>query len=468
MKVKNILIIDQDINFQRELSSCLKKMHFAVQTAESSILMGKDEERESFDLIMINPLITEETFEGCLEKVKLKFKEIPFIIIANQKNYDVIVKSMQLGAVDYIIKPMNLGEMQILAHRINSLSKMAIQIKTTQDLYQSLLDTYEQQLKLSIVSASPEMIKVTDMISSIAPQERLNIFISGEAGVGKEAIARGIHALSKRRNHVFSILDCNSLTPILLESELFGHSRNAYTGVMEEKNGVLETTNGGILYLKEIDKLPLHVQAKLLQAIKSNKFKKLASDKVISMDVRLIASSQQDISEMLERKTFLSELFELVNGYQIDILPLRDRKEDVILLTNHFVRMYADIMQRTLPEIAHDVQKVLLAYEFPGNVTELKNMIRKAMLLSERTSLLLSLKDFPDLYFENTALSANANWKTSFQPLDILDETEKQWIIDALKFYNNNKTHVARALHITRQSLNRRMEKHHITPDNDN
>ncbi len=462
MKVKKILIIDEDVNFQKELSSYLKSLKYTVSFTQADSLAKIYNENDLPDLLLVNPLVPEITVEQFLEKIKYYFKEIPIIIIANQRNYDVIVKSLHFGVIDYITKPTNAREIQIMSHHISSQSSLALLIKTTSDLYLNLVDTYEQQQKFSIISGSQEMMKVIEMMSIAAVQDDSNVIILGEIGVGKEAVARGIHSLSKRKNSVFLKFNCSSVSSILFESELYGQLLNAFTGMVENKTGVLEAANGGIIYLEELSEMPFYIQEKLVHTIQTGKFKRMQSTKTISLDVRFISSSHKKILKMVEDHTFSLELFELLNGYQIEILPLRERKDDIILLAKHFITMYSEILQRTQPELSHDALLSLLTYPFLKNERELQNMISKAMTLCDKNVDILRKEDFPELYVKGQQAEPDTIWLESFQPLEILEEKEKQWIINALKFYHNNKTHVAKALNITRQSLNRRIEKYKI------
>jgi DNA-binding NtrC family response regulator len=468
VKVKKILIIDEDLSFLKELSSYMKKLHFTITACADYTNLNVNNGNELPDLITLNPISLTLTTEECLGQIKQIYPGIPIVIVTYQKNYDVIIQAMHYGVIDYIMKPTNIREMHILVHRIVSNSSISLQIRAVQNVYKELIDAYEQQLKYSLVSGSPEMMRIVDSMAYAQSKDKMNVFITGERGVGKESIARGIYAISKRRANTFISFDCSSVSPLLLESELFGHSRNTFTGMMEDKTGILEAAKGGTLYLEAISEIPVAIQEKLFNAIKNEKFKKKWSDKSITLDVRIISSSYKDLNMMIEKGAFLSSLFELMNQYQIDMLPLRERKEDILLLAKHFAKLYAEVMQRSEPQIDQGALQLLLKYTYPNNVTELKMLIRKAMVLSEKEANVLYKEDFPDLYIDRTQSSKDSDWKVGFQPLDILDETEKIWLVNALKFYHNNKTHVAKALHITRQSLNRRIEKHGIELHSEN
>ncbi|HNX01476.1 MAG TPA: sigma 54-interacting transcriptional regulator [Candidatus Cloacimonadota bacterium] len=458
MKVRNILLISDDDEFSKEISAFLKKNHFSIHHTDSTTIHTNP---GNIDLIMIDSE-QHRYDEHLISQITSNFAKIPFIVIADAKNTYNVVNFMKMGAIDFIQKPTNSREIHQLAGRILSLSTLSIQIQSSHRLYQELLGTYESRMRFSFVSANPEMMKLMDMIAKIASEDNTNVMIVGENGVGKETIAQNIHSLSNRRNQPFVRFECTKFLPAQIESELFGTTYNVFTKQDDDKDGYLSLAQNGLLFIEDFTEIPLHAQQSLLESITSLRFRKLGSRQYQAMNVRFIVTSKISSDVLKKDENHSCELVELLSNHEIELKPLRDRKEDILLLAKYFIQIYSEINQRSQPELSSDVQQLLLSYSYPGNINELKSMIRKAMVLSDHDAGVLYREDFPDLYIEKRKHDLETDWQEGFRPLDILDETEKQWIINALEFYQHNKTHVANALHITRQSLNRRILKHHI------
>jgi transcriptional regulator with PAS, ATPase and Fis domain len=294
-------------------------------------------------------------------------------------------------------------------------------------------------------------------MDKVAAADPTTILITGASGTGKELVARGIHYMSKRKDDYFHTVNCSAIPETLFESEFFGHKKGSFTGADQDKMGWFEIANHGTLFLDEIGDMPLGQQAKLLRVLDEKKVMKVGSHKEINIDVRVIAASNRNLEELVKKHKFRLDLYHRISSFIIEIPPLRERKEDIPLLINHFVKHYVDRLAKSIKYINPAVSQNLQKYSFPGNIRELKNIIERAVILCESEE--LSWQDF-ELSMAGK-MEGEQNPSEDSGEMD-LEEMEKQMIIRALKQTGNNKTRAAELLNISWQSLDRRMKKFRI------
>ena len=290
----------------------------------------------------------------------------------------------------------------------------------------------------------------------VAKSDKTNVLITGESGTGKELVARGIHFLSSRKDNFFYDVNCSAIPDNLFESEFFGHKKGAFTGATESKPGWFEIANKGTLFLDEIGNLKTELQTKFLRVLEQNIIRRVGSHIDIPIDVRIIAATNKDINKLVKENNFRKDLYYRLSIFVIDIPPLRERKDDIVLLLNHFIKKYSQELKKKITSYDKRVLNELLLFDFPGNVRELKNMVEKAVILCEGKR--IELKHFPEILCRIQQNTSEEAYPVNFD----LAAVEKDLIIQAFIKTNFNKSETLKLLNITRQSLNRRLEKFKI------
>jgi DNA-binding NtrC family response regulator len=374
---------------------------------------------------------------------------ISVIIVTASGDIELAVRAIREGAIDFIVKPWN--ESKLLA-TIN----VAWQLRLSR-LEASDLKTDNQQLKKEInrggekivLGASPTMINVMNIVRKVAGTDA-NVLITGENGTGKELVAREIHKLSKRAGELMVSVDMGSITETLLESELFGHVKGAFTDAKEERKGKFEQAHKGTLFLDEIGNLPLQSQSKLLSVLQNRYVVRVGSNKQIPIDIRLICATNCDLMQMVSEGRIREDLLYRINTIMIEVPPLRDRVDDIPILANYFLKVHCERYNKNLLKINTHALEKLANHNWPGNVRELQHSIEKAVIMSDSPVLKPS-----DFVFRTTSRSAVHNEMT-------LEEMEKKMITECLKKYSNNMSQVAGKLGITRQTLYNKMNKYDL------
>lgn len=303
------------------------------------------------------------------------------------------------------------------------------------------------------------MLKVFNMIERLAPYQA-TVLITGETGTGKDGMARAIHELSPRRAMRFVICNCAAMTESILESELFGHVKGAFTGAMEQRDGLFRHSHGGTLFLDEIGEMPLSFQAKLLRVIEEQSVRPVGSDQVIPVDTRLVVATNRDLWQAVQAGTFRRDLFYRLNVARIETPPLRERREDIPLLSDYFLDQIRQKNHLPLKGFSEEARQLLISFDWPGNVRELKNILEAAALMA--TEDLLAIHDFPPHLQEYAILHQEKILKSS-KPLNALESREKSVIEETISHCSGNKARAAEALGLSRRALYRRLEKYELT-----
>lgn len=451
MKAK-ILVIDDDTSLRRVLEYNLQEEGYEVQAASSG-----EEGLFLFGQSPPNLVITDMKMSGMdglmvLKSVKDRSPETLVIIITAFGTVDVAVEAMKAGAFDYITKPFNRDELKLTVGKALQFSGLAEENKR---LKNELSDKADFR---TIVGSSKEMEKVFEVIRKVADTEAA-ILITGESGTGKELVARSIHANSSRKDAPFVAINCAAIPRDLLESELFGHVKGAFTGAVKDKTGKFQLAEGGTLFLDEVGELPVELQPKLLRALQEKEVEPVGGTKVQKLDVRVISATNLDIDKAIENGTFREDLYYRLTVIPIHLPPLRERRKDIPLLIRYFCTKH----KSEKVSFDKDALGAMVMYPWPGNVRELENTVERLLIM--RNGETITLEDLPDKILDE---------KTVRQPGSAiirlpdegysLEQLEQEVVVDALERNNWNQTAAARFLRIPRHILIYRMEKYGIDP----
>ncbi len=436
-----ILIVDDEPNSTNLLRKVLSKKGYHVEESNNS--------RQAMDLIKENGydiIISDLQMPGYsgLDLLKAKPDESIFIMITGYGSVSSAVDSMKLGAYDYINKPFNLEEFQI------KVGRAAEKIMLTNQLRSLRSQTEENYSFSSIVGRSKKMQNVFGLIKKVA-KSKVNVLIEGQSGTGKELVSKAIHFNSPRKNAAFVAVNCSAIPENLLESELFGHIRGAFTGAVETQRGVFEQANGGTLLLDEIAEMPITLQSKLLRAIENWEIKALGSDKIRKVDVRLISATNQNLKELTKQKKFREDLYYRIATVTINIPTLSERKEDIPLLVDFFIKKFKEKFGRNLA-VTPEALKLLIKNEWRGNVRELENVLERAIITSENDR--IGVNDFKFIQVSESTDNPLANIESLG-----LREIEKLYIKKTLEENNWNKLKVAQILGIDRKTLYKKIKE---------
>ncbi|BAX78531.1 sigma-54-dependent transcriptional regulator [Labilibaculum antarcticum] len=451
-----ILILDDEKLVRDELEEFLVDPNFSVYKAASPSEAFDIMDKNDIHIAVIDVNLPEMSGLDVLEKVKHDFPEIEVIMISGYSEMDSVIHAMRLGALDFFTKPFRLSDVESAIERTKKfihLNKSLIEVKRN---FSIISEEFQKAMGCEIIGDSPQMRNLMNLIGKVAKTENTSVLITGESGTGKELVARAIHYLSNRKENYFYAVNCSAIPESLFESEFFGHTKGAFTGAASSKVGWFEAANKGTLFLDEIGDMQLNLQTKFLRVLEDRKIMKVGSNIEIPFDTRIIAATNQNIEGLHSEKGFRLDLYHRISSFIIHLEPLRNRKEDIPLLLDYFVKYFNRVMGKSINEIDGTVIRRLLSYEFPGNVRELKNMVERAVIICDANRLSLS-------HFQLTH-HKEKNRKISFSTDENLDLelVEMECIKKALERSNNNKSKAADLLNITWQSLDRRIKKYKI------
>ena len=375
-----ILVADDEQSMREFLEIMLKKEGYKVSLASNGEEVVKLVDNDLFDLVLLDIRMPKLDGISALKKIKVIAPETVVIMITAYASADTAIKAMKEGAYDYITKPFKVEEIKLIIK--NALEKKNLQ-KENILLKQVVRDRYHFG---NIIGQSPKMMALYDLLEKVSPT-KTNILIAGESGTGKELVAKAIHYNSVRKEKPFVTLNCGAIPEPLIESELFGHMKGAFTDAIATKKGLFEVADEGTIFLDEISELPLLMQVKLLRVLQDKEFKRVGGTEDIRVDVRIISATNKDLEEAVKEKHFREDLFYRLNVIQIKLPPLRDRKEDIPILAGHFLKKYSEELNKNILKTSPEALQILLNYEYPGNVRELQNIIERAVALESSQEL---------------------------------------------------------------------------------
>ncbi|UOD34582.1 sigma-54-dependent Fis family transcriptional regulator [Deferribacteraceae bacterium V6Fe1] len=432
MKLK-VLVVDDDKNSREIIKMGLQK-DYDVKVAYDGIHAYDILKKEKFDVIICDFVMNELDGLELLRRIKSEGNDAIFILITAFGTSELTIKSIQEGAYEYLSKPFKIKDLKRIIENYEKRQEAAISVENNNNT--------ETENKDEIIANSPNFVQILKELAKIAKSE-MPVLILGESGTGKEVIANLIHKYSNRKNNEFFAVNCNAIPASLLESELFGYEKGAFTGADKDKKGYFELANNGTLFLDEIGDLELDIQVKLLRVLQENTIRRVGGKKEIKLNVRYIFATNVNLENKVKDGKFRKDLYFRLKVAEIKLPPLRERKLDILPLANYFLKKYAEGDE--ILKLSKEAEKCLLKYDFPGNIRELENVIRNAIVKAKDSGVILKtdLNLCPIDKAENVLVDKNA-------------------LIKALDDYNGNKVKVAEALGISRSTLYRMLDRHGI------
>lgn len=455
MTKDKILVADDEKSMREFLDIMLKKEGYRVTLASNGEEVIKLIEKDIFDLALVDLRMPKQDGLSVLKRIKTVSPETIVIVITAYASADTAIKAMKEGAYDYITKPFKIDEMKLVIQ--NALEKRRLQ-KENLILKQVVRDRYQFD---NIIGQSPKMLELYELLEKVAPT-KTNILITGESGTGKELVAKAIHYNSPRREKPFVTLNCGAIPESLIESELFGHMKGAFTDAITTKKGLFEVADEGTIFLDEISELPLMMQVKLLRVLQDREFKRVGGTEDIRVDVRIISATNKDLEEAVREKQFREDLFYRLNVIQIKLPSLRERKEDIPLLVNHFIKRYSEELGKQITQVSPEALRILMQYDYPGNVRELQNIIERSVALETSQELTAqNLKSYLDDQFPMKKKAFDLEIPSEGVDLEkIVEDVERTLLIKALDRSRGIKKKAAELLHINFRSMRYRLEKY--------
>ena len=443
--IRTILIVDDEINTLKVLTAALKDSRTNVETARSGEEALELLKTAKYDLVISDFKMEGMSGEDLLEKTKTLFPDLPFILLTAHGTIELAVNAMRKGAYTYLTKPVNVNLLETIISDVLVKGKPKV-IEADANMFRYL----------NIIGKTPAMQEVFSLIRRVSKTDA-NILVLGESGTGKELVARAIHYTSLRADKPFIPIDCTTIPAELMESELFGYEKGAFTCADEKKLGLIEMAQGGTTFFDEIGDLDFALQKKLLRFLQEKEIRRIAGKKKITVDVRVLSATNRDIEVSLANNEFRSDLFYRLNVITIRIPPLRERLDDIPLLADHYLLHFREKNKKAIREIDQDAMNALLNYDWPGNVRELENVMERAVILCPYDT--INLECLP----RKMNISAQVEYHEA-KGLN-LPELEKRTIIRALDKTSWNQSKAAGLLGISRKQLRTKMKNHGLLPD---
>jgi len=457
MAKNRILLVDDEDLLRWSIKTKLEHWGYEVIEAETAAQGLQRYQEEAPNLVILDIKLPDGSGIDVLKKIKEQEPNAIVIIITAQTTVDNAVAALRLGAFDFICKPINYSELEAAVRNGLETSQLRDTLHRVQ-FYQKRRFSFDM-----IVGESPKMRELLEVVRRVAQSEASCVVLQGESGVGKDLIAKAIHFQSRRADFPFVAVNCAAIPETLMETELFGHEKGAFTDARMQKKGVFELADGGTILLDEIGELPLGLQAKLLRVIEEQQFRRVGGVKNISVDVRTLASSNRDLEEEVRSGRFRADLFYRLSVVQITIPPLRERREDILQIADHLIKQFNIKMKKNILGLTPETKQLFLEYHWPGNVRELRNTIERAMIFEESP-------------YITTKYLHERIARPSLQPLSpghtisvasalgnmTLEEVERDLIKQALERTGWNQTRAAELLGISRDAIRYKIKKHRI------
>ncbi len=447
MSNQQILVVDDNIKERTALCKSLEDWGYHVATAPDGALALKKIKSESFRLVITECEIQGITGADLIRQARNEKDTVEFLFLSRDPSVHKAVEMMKAGALDFMVRPVDTDRVRLI-------------IRNVFESNGNLQGEAESEPRSAcIVTRDGAMQRLLDLVKHVS-DSKASVLIQGESGTGKELFARLIHENSSWRNGPFVAVNCGALPETLLESELFGHEKGAFTGAVSRKPGKFELADGGTLLLDEITEMAFHLQSKLLRALQENAVDRVGGLRPVSIDVRVIATTNRTVKEAIDKENFREDLFYRLNVIPIKIPPLRHRKEDIPLLAQHFIEKYNEIDRRNVKSMTKEALEILVRFPFYGNVRELENIIERAVLLSDGEQIQKQDLMLEEHFHQGAAGLAEADNTPSEMITGPLKEVEKKLIFQTLDQTNGNRTHAAKMLGISVRTLRNKLNEY--------
>ena len=446
---KTVLVIDDDESLRRVVEYNLREDGYGVLTAADGRIGLERFHESAVDLVLTDVRMPEMSGLEVLARVKAMQPDLPVIVLTAHGTIDAAVEAMKGGAFDYLTKPFSRDQLQASVRKALELGALASENRHLRQIVR------ERFSFASMIAGSRAMRAVTDTASRVAASDT-TVLLEGESGTGKELLAKAIHVNSARSRGPFITVNCAAIPEHLLESELFGHRRGAFTGAVADKPGKFEAANRGTIFLDEVGELPLLLQVKILRVLQEREVDKLGETRSIKVDVRVIAATNRGLEKMIADGAFREDLYYRLAVVSIRVPPLRERADDIPLLVDHFLDKHAARLERARPAVDKEVYAAFNRYAWPGNIRELENVIERALVLDRDG--VLGLDDLPERLQASGQRFGNLRIELPDEGIS-LEDVERELLLAALEKHNWNQTRAAAYLNITRSTLLYRMQK---------
>ena len=453
--MKTILIVDDEKNIVSGLEEAFTLEGYSVLTAYDGKEAWDKVNTNNVDLVITDLRMPMMNGNELVERISSSYPMLPVIVLTGHGTIETAVESMRKGAVDFFTKPVDLDKLFLVVKKCLANSELQEQNKKLTEEIEKLKN---QQKYSKIIGKSGKVASLMETINQVAPS-KATVLITGESGTGKELVADAIESLSIRHGKPFIKVHCASLSSTLLESELFGHEKGAFTGATSQKKGRFELADGGTLFLDEIGEIDAATQVKLLRVLQEREFERVGGEKTISVDVRVIAATNRDLKEEVRKGNFREDLYFRLAVVEINVPPLRERKEDIDLLSLSFVKEVAKENGREIDGISPHARKALFSYSWPGNIRELKNCMESAVVMAKGKTI-----EFDDLPSHIRGESEKEKAISLELPIT-MEEAEKALIMETISFASGNKTKAAELLGIGRKTLHRKLSEWKVEDD---
>ncbi|HSB03902.1 MAG TPA: sigma-54 dependent transcriptional regulator [Thermodesulfobacteriota bacterium] len=455
--MKSLLIVDDEVGARESLKMVFKEDYevLLAKNAEEALWQTK---KQSPDVILLDILLPDMDGLKVLERIRQEDSDAIVIMITATRTVRTAVEAMKLGAYDYVTKPFDVDELRLIVSRAISNQALQKEVKYLRERIDERFDFGK------MIGRSQGIREIFHLIQQIAPSKS-TVLVMGESGTGKELVSRAIHYQSPRKSYPFITINCAAIPETLIESELFGHEKGAFTNAIEKKLGRCELAHQGTLFLDEIGELSLVTQSKILRFLEEKEISRVGGSKTIKVDVRLIAATNKDLTEQIRKGEFREDLYYRINVVPIVIPPLRERREDIPLLIEHFVKKFNDENNKKVKGVSEEALEWMVHYEWPGNVRELENLIERMVALTPNE--VIQPKELPFGFLNTSKMNGlkDSILKGNVSLLEAEETFEKELISDALKKANYVQSHAAELLGISRRILKYKMDKLGIPQD---
>ena len=456
---EKLLVVDDDPSFNEMLCNYLLRNKYIVESAHSAYSALELLKKHSFDLVLTDFRLPKMNGLELIEVIKKDEPEIPVILITNYADIRTAVQSIKLGAYEFVNKPVNPEEL------LKTIKK-ALEPKTNPKSNNQDLNRHSATDTNYIIGNNPRSLELWEQVNIVAPT-KMSVLILGQSGTGKEYLAKKIHELSKRSNKPFVAIDCGVLSKDLAASEFFGHEKGSFTGALFDRKGQFEIANGGTLFLDEIGNLPSEVQTQLLRALQEKLIRKVGGAKEIEIDVRLIAATNEQLSENIQREAFRNDLYHRINEFEIYVPSLKERIDDLEQYLDFFLKEASEELEKEVQQVSKAALEIFQHYEWPGNLRELKNIVKRAVLLSDSDTidvqhLPVGFNQRQEVKSDTFTDESNSQQNSGLDLKEIQENQEKEAIKQALIQHKYNKSKAAKALNIDRTTLYKKIKSYNI------